>query len=213
MSHLWCHHAWLYDSYTHNVCLISFSRNCAKVRKTECNQHLISSEGNQHAKIQAIPHMCSPENPWKSQICPIWRNQNCVEMKKIDRPFSKSNQFWRWSGCISILNFRQYLLCVLHKSACKLWISPISEVRTVPKRGKSTNYQNLISSENGQDISAYQISGHSYHAFSRKWLDIFSGWMDRWSVSQLVTRVVAAQTVNILFSVYFRWTGRLNILQ
>ena len=41
--------------------------------------------------------------------------------------------------------------------------------KIVPKLQKSTdrNYK-LISAEGGQDTSAYQISAHSLHAFSRK---------------------------------------------
>ena len=42
-------------------------------------------------------------------------------------------------------------------------------VKEVPKWGKSTDHdQNLISFEGGQDTWAYQLSGHSFHALSRK---------------------------------------------
>ena len=46
---------------------------------------------------------------------------------------------------------------------------PLYLVKIVPKLEKSTHHSHkLTSSENGQDTSAYKISGYSLHAFSGK---------------------------------------------
>ena len=46
------------------------------------------------------------------------------------------------------------------------------KVKIAPKLEKSLDRNhNLISSEGGQDTAAYDISGHSLHAFSRKCLE------------------------------------------
>ena len=61
---------------------------------------------HQHDKFHAIPPMHSQENAWKLQISPVSLSQNVVKMRKINRPWPKSNQFWKWSGYITKLNFR-----------------------------------------------------------------------------------------------------------
>ena len=49
---------------------------------------------------------------------------------------------------------------------------PFYYVKLVPKLEKSTDHgHKLISSENGQDTSACEISGYSLHAFSGKCLE------------------------------------------
>ena len=64
-------------------------------------------------------------------------------------------------------------------NARKPQIWPVSLSKMTPKGGNSTDHgQNLISSKGGQDASACKISGHSFHAFSRKCLETYP---DRWT--------------------------------
>ena len=59
--------------------------------------------------------------PTFSRKCPettnlaIFTISNGAKMGKINRPWLKSNQFWRWSGYISMPNLRPFLQCVLKK--------------------------------------------------------------------------------------------------
>ena len=61
---------------------------------------------HQHDKFQAIPSMHSPDYAQKPQICPVSLS---TKIRKINRPWPKCNQFWRWSGYISMPNFRPFL--------------------------------------------------------------------------------------------------------
>ena len=55
--------------------------------------------------------------PRKSSETPdlIDKVKNFTKITTINRTWIKPNQFWRWSGFTSILNFRASLLCVLQK--------------------------------------------------------------------------------------------------
>ena len=66
---------------------------------------------HQHAKLQAIPSMRSPGNARKPHIWPISLNQSRAKRRKINRPWPNSNQFWRWSGYISMQNCRPFPPC------------------------------------------------------------------------------------------------------
>ena len=75
------------------------------------DQNLIYSEGGQNTstgKFEAIPTLCSQENAQKSQIWPVSLSQNAAKMRKINRRLPRSNQFSRWSGYISMSNFRPF---------------------------------------------------------------------------------------------------------
>ena len=69
-----------------------------------------------------------PENSRKLRSWPVPPNQNATKMNKINRPFPKTNQFWRWSGNIRMPNFQPFLpnpkLDLFH------------QVKTPPKWGK-----------------------------------------------------------------------------
>ena len=52
--------------------------------------------------------MCSQEIAWKLQIWPVSLSENAAKMRKIHRPWPKSNQFWTWSGHISMSNLRPF---------------------------------------------------------------------------------------------------------
>ena len=74
----------------------------------------------------------------------------------------KFDQFQRWSGYISMSNFRPFLLCILKKITEIPKSDLFHNIKTIPKWGKSTDHiQNLISSEGDQNTPACQISGHS----------------------------------------------------
>ena len=59
--------------------------------------------------------MRSPGNARKSQIWPVSLSQNSAKMTKVNRPWPRTNQFWRWSRYISMQNFRPFPLCVLQE--------------------------------------------------------------------------------------------------
>ena len=105
----------------------------------------------------------------KPQKRPVSLSQSGAKSRKINRPWLKSIQFWNCLKYISIPNFRPLLPCVLQKMTRNPKYDQFHWVEVVPKVGKSTDHNpNLFSSEGGQDTSAYQIPGHSSHAFSRK---------------------------------------------
>ena len=89
-----------------------------------------------------------------------------LKTRKFNRPSSKSNQFWRWSGYISMPNFRLFLLCVLQKMPHKSKILTCFTVSNCAKMRTSNCYQNSIISYGGKDTLACQISGHSFQEFS-----------------------------------------------
>ena len=70
---------------------------------------------HQHAKFQVIPPMHSPKNDRKPLIWPITPSENGAKMRKIRRSWPKPYQHRRWSGHISMPNFRQFLPCLLQK--------------------------------------------------------------------------------------------------
>ena len=124
---------------------------------------------HQHVKFQAIPLMPSQENAQKPQTSPILLSQKTAKIMKTNRPWPKSNQFWRWSGYINMPNYRPFLLCVLQIMFGNPKFDLFHFVKMPPKWEKSPGRDhnlNLISSGGGQDTSTCQISGPSSHAFS-----------------------------------------------
>ena len=153
---------------------------------------------NQHATVQAIPSMHSPGNAQKAQIWPVSLNQSDTERRKISIPWPKSNhQFWKWSGCISMQNFRLFPQCILREMTGNHKIWPVSLSKKVSKLNKSTDWDyNLINSEGGQDTSACKISGHSLHALSGKCLETTylnrftkSKWCQEMENQQIMTKI------------------------
>ena len=53
-----------------------------------------------------------PGNTRKPQIWPVLLSQNSTKIRKINRPRLWFNQFWRWSGYISMQNFTPFPPCV-----------------------------------------------------------------------------------------------------
>ena len=88
---------------------------------------------------------------------------------KINRLWPWTNQFWRWSRYISMQNFRLFSPCGLQVMPGNPKFDPFHLVKIVPKLNKSSEQgHTLVSSEGGQDTSAWKISGHFLHAFSGK---------------------------------------------
>ena len=113
--------------------------------------------------------MRSPENARKPQIWPVSLSQNCAKIRKINRPWPQTNQFWRWSRYISMQNLRPFPPCILREMPGNPKFDPFHKVKIAPKFDKSTDRgHKLISSGDGQDTSACKISGHSLYAFSGK---------------------------------------------
>ena len=67
---------------------------------------------HQHSKCEANPMLRSKKT---RQNGPASLSQNGAKMRKINRIWPKCNQFQRWSGYITMLNFRPFLPCVLKK--------------------------------------------------------------------------------------------------
>ena len=59
--------------------------------------------------------MRSPGNARKPKIWSVSLSQSHAKRRKINRPWPQSNQFWRWSGYISMQNFRPFPPCVLRE--------------------------------------------------------------------------------------------------
>ena len=91
-------------------CPVSLSQNDTKI--TKINRQWTKSKqswkwsGYFNMIFQAIPPLRSQENAPKSLIKPVSLNQNATKMRKISKRRPKSNQCWRWSGYISMSNFR-----------------------------------------------------------------------------------------------------------
>ena len=125
---------------------------------------------HQHTQFQANRSMHVPGNTQKPQICPVSLSQRDAERRKINRPELKSNQFWRWSGYISMQNFRLFPSCVLREMPGNHKFYPFHHVKMAPKLEKPTDRDyNLKTSGGCKYISACKIPGHSLHAFSGKW--------------------------------------------
>ena len=80
--------------------------------------------------------------------------------------------FWLAAGCvvyeniISILGRRHHsIIMVIPSNHCQ----DNNCKHTGPNWARIGEQKNLINSEVGQDTSACQISGHFFHAFSKKW--------------------------------------------
>ena len=68
-------------------------------KSTDCDQNLISSEGGHDTsvnKISSHSSMPSPEHAQKHQIWPVSLSQSGAKTRKINRPWQKFSQFWRW---------------------------------------------------------------------------------------------------------------------
>ena len=105
----------------------------------------------------------------ETQIWPISLSENSVKIRKINQMWSLSYRFWRWSGYISMQNVRPFCQWVLQEMTRNLKFDAFHYDKIVPKLEKATGRSHkLISSQGGQDTSAYKMSAHSLHAFSRK---------------------------------------------
>ena len=73
------------------------------------SQKIWHFESNLTLKVKVnCPTKQSPVNDQKPQIWPVSLSQSEAERRKINRPWPKPNQFWRWSGYISMQNFRPF---------------------------------------------------------------------------------------------------------
>ena len=112
----------------------------------------------------------SPDHAQKPQV---WRGllrQSGAKKSKINIPWPKSNQSWRWSGYISMPNIRQLLPCILQTMSGKSQIWSVSLNQCGAKTRKINRlYQNLYRFEGNQDTSAF--TGHYSHMFSRKYTE------------------------------------------
>ena len=77
--------------------------------------------------------MRSPGNARKPQIWPVSLSQNSAKIRKINRPWPSTNQFWRWSRYISVQNCRPFPPCVLREMPGNPKFDPFHWVKIVPK--------------------------------------------------------------------------------
>ena len=122
---------------------------------------------HRQAKCETIPPLCSQENARKSQIRPFSQSQNTTKMRKINRWWPKSNQFSRWSGYISMSNFRPFKVTAIKR--INLTLMPpqrLSEkVQLQKKKKKMPKIQNCnlgqtrnICLTNHLEVSSWEIS-------------------------------------------------------
>ena len=64
---------------------------------------------------RAIPPIHCHESTWKLHIWPVSRGQIGAKTRKTNRPWPKYNQYQRWSGYISMSNFKLFLPCGVKK--------------------------------------------------------------------------------------------------
>ena len=88
---------------------------------------VISQDRDGHNKFRPIPPIHCYENAWKLHIWFVSLSQNGTKLKKHKRPWPKCNQFHRWSGNISMSNFKPFLLCVLKKRKPHIWPVSLSQ--------------------------------------------------------------------------------------
>ena len=104
----------------------------------------------------------SPNNGRKPQTQAVSLSQSGAKVNKINWPTPKTNQLWRLSSACQMSDHHPL---VLSRKCLEPHIWSVLLNQSGAKWGKSTDHcQNLISFEGGQDSSACQISGHSYHA-------------------------------------------------
>ena len=117
---------------------------------------------HQHHDCQPIIPMYYQGNAQKMQIELVSLSQTATTVRKANRLGPKCNQFKRWSVYIRSSNALAFPPCVLRINPGNPKFDLFPWVKLILKWGNSTdNDQNLISSEGGQDTSAFQISGHS----------------------------------------------------
>ena len=122
-----------------------------------------------HAMIVTIPSNYCQASSCKNNTCLIFFRQNWAKIKKQNRQCRISNQFWRLSEYTSMRNLRLFLLCVLKNCLPNPQFETLHYVQITVNMWKSTDHdQNIISSTGEQNTLAYQISGHTFHAFCRK---------------------------------------------
>ena len=63
----------------------------------------------EHAKLRLVPPTYCHENAWKLHIWPVSLSQIGAKMRNINRPWPKSNPFWKWSEYINMPNLRPFL--------------------------------------------------------------------------------------------------------
>ena len=121
--------------------LVSLTQNAAEMRKIQTDRHeiLISSEGGQYTSAHQISGHSSYASSRKCQETTILacfaKSKRCQNEENTNRPWPKSNQFWRWSGYISMSNFRAFLPCVLQKMPGNHNFDLFNKVKAPPLSG------------------------------------------------------------------------------
>ena len=95
-----------------------FSQNGTKNEENQrgLTQNQISCVGGQDRSAWHIVGHSSHQFSRRCPETPIWSislSQNGTNKTKINTPWTKSNQFWKWSGYISMPNFTPFLVLSL----------------------------------------------------------------------------------------------------
>ena len=114
--------------------------------------------------------MPSPGNAQKPQIWPLSLSQNRAKFRKINKPWPRTNQFWRWSRYIGVQNFRPFPTWVLQVKRSQLvgWTNgPMYRSKEgISGFGRTDGWttQKHNASKGGG------ITNHNQHAFNIKYL-------------------------------------------
>ena len=136
------------------------------------DQNLTSSEGDQDTSACQISghssHAFSGKCP---EMYNFTKSKCCQKLGKwTDLAWPKSNQFWRWSGYISMSKYGPFFPCVLQKMPRNHKFWPVSQSQNAAKIRKMNRpwpKPNQLWMWSGY-ISACKVSGHSSSGFFRK---------------------------------------------
>ena len=108
-------------------------------KSTDHDHNLISSQGDQDTSTCQISgnssHVFSRKCPETSTLTCFSNSKRRQNEENSNRPWPKSNQFWRWSGYISMSNFRAFLPCVLQKMPRNHNFDLFNKVKAPPLSG------------------------------------------------------------------------------
>ena len=116
-------------------------------------------------------NLTSSEGDQDTPACPFASHSSSVFFRKC-RKYIKFNQLVRTH---THAKFQAITPVRFHENARKaqIWPALLSE-RGTNRRKMNRLWPKRITFEGGQDTSVYQISGDSFHAFSRKWPETFN---------------------------------------
>ena len=134
MNVKWYESKWMWTGVTQN----GFELIWTKMGKVHIDSYCMFHQGISlvtvvipagcHSKLHwwwmVLCHQCHLKYTEYAFMMKLWNivgliasalSQNCAKIRKINRPWPKSNQPWRWFQYISMPNLRSFLPCVLKR--------------------------------------------------------------------------------------------------